>query len=75
LINGFVYFPKWKFTKPKKKKQKKSKTSNVLAIINATVNGAESATGYDALDDEPGGVNLPSCLVTVGVASSSCSSP
>jgi hypothetical protein len=46
-------------TKQKQKQEKKSNTSNVLAIINATVNGAESATGYDALDDELGGVNLP----------------
>jgi hypothetical protein len=61
LRNGFVYFPKWKFTEPKKKKKKKKKseTSNVLAIINATVNGAERSTSYDALDDELGGVNLP----------------
>jgi hypothetical protein len=59
LRNEFVYFPKWKFTEPKTKTKRKSKTSNVLAIIDATVNGAESATGYDALDDELGGVNLP----------------
>lgn len=34
-------------------------TSNVLTIINATVNGAESSTSYDSLDDELRGVNLP----------------
>jgi len=35
------------------------RTSNILAIINATVNGAKGATSYNTFDDELGGVNLP----------------
>jgi RsiW-degrading membrane proteinase PrsW (M82 family) len=35
------------------------RTSNILAIINATVNGAKGAASYNTFDDELGGVNLP----------------
>lgn len=34
-------------------------TGNVLAVIDAAVDGTEGAAGNDAFDDELGGVNLP----------------
>lgn len=52
--------------KKKKKKQKlqvregeRSLTSDILAVVDATVDGAEGATGKHGLDDELGGVDLP----------------